>query len=175
MNRAAEFSHLAARAIDPAYRRLWQSQAEYYGEAKAEAKAKVGVSEVSPGPACVSLVEKTAFRLPAESSWAALFDVLGVTYQYTTRFWLPDRATWLEIQEAAPTETELRAARGLAANGHRVYMVTGWPRRKGFGVWVVAEAGEFVAVRADFRDLAVANLLGVSFGRLYEAFSEVKE
>lgn len=162
MNRAAEFAALASAAIDPRYRALWQSQAEWYGGQA----ANVGNSEPAPAP---------KFRAANESTWARLFDALGVAWEYGARFRLVARATWLEAKEAAPTEREIRAARELlAADGNRVYIVNGWPRRKGYGVWVLAREGEFMAVRSDFRDLALANLLGVSFGKLYQVFDEAK-
>lgn len=155
-SRAAEFAALAGAAIDPRYRALWQSQAEAYG----------AVSAVDPKPA-------PAFRLPSESAWAQLFDALGVTYEYNARFFLPDRAAWLKVLSQPPTERELAAARGLVGSG-RVYMVTGWPRRKGYGLWVFSEAGDFTTVRPDFSDLALCNLFDCSFKRLYQVFDEVK-
>lgn len=158
-NRAAEFAALAAAAIDPAYRRLWASQAETYGGNGQAAPVTVD-PKPQPGP---------AFRLPAESDWARLFDALGVAWKYEGRFFFPDRAAWLKVLSQPPTPAEFAAARALVGEGRRVYMVTGWPARKRFGVWVFSEAGEFMAVRADFRDLAIANLLGVSFGKLWEA------
>lgn len=174
MTRAAEFAHLAAAALTPGYRRLWTSQAEYYagqgnGQPGTETptdgtQANVGNSEATP-----------AFRLANESAWAALFDALGVAWEYNARFWLPDRGAWVEVKEAAPTVGEFTAARALAGGGCRVYMVTGWPARKRFGVWVLATEGEAMIVRSDYCDLALCNLFDCSFERLYQAFDEVKQ
>lgn len=173
-NRAAEFAHLAAAAQTPGYRRLWTSQAEWY---RANDQRRTTNDESgNPFPDSSFAIHRSSFpklRLASESAWAALFDALNVAWEYNARFWLPDRAAWVEVKEAAPTVGEFEAARALAAGG-RVYFFSGWPARKRFGVWVLATEGEFMAVRADFRDLALGNLLGVSFGRLYEGMEEVR-
>lgn len=168
-NRSLEFARLASAALSSSYRRLWQSQAAYY------AGQHIGNSEPRPelvegplpGPASKPTPE---WRAANEGAWARLFDALGVAYEYKGRFFFPARATWLEVKEAAPTEREIAAARALVTGGARVYMVSGWPRRKEFGVWVFAREGEAMAVRSDYCDLALCNLLEVSFERLYGAF-----
>jgi hypothetical protein len=192
MTRAAEFAHLAARAERPSYRRFWESQAEWC-KAKDElrimnyeAGANVGNSESPLLPRPSAPLPK--FRAANESAWARLFDVLGVRWKYEALepelskalryvpdFWLCDRLAWVEVKSGTPTPGEFRAARELlAADGHRVYMVSGWPRRKGYGLWVFAREGEAMAVRNDISDLALCNLLDVSFERLYRAFEEVR-
>jgi hypothetical protein len=179
-NRAAEFAALAAAAIDSGYRRLWQSQADYYAS-----QVNVGNSEPAPLPKPAT---SPRWRAANEGAWARLFDALGVAWKYEALepalsrallympdFWLCDRLAWVEVKTAAPTSGEIRAARELlAADRHRVYVVSGWPRRKGYGLWVFAEAGEAMAVRSDYCDLALCNLLDVSFERLYRGFEEVR-
>lgn len=181
-NRAAEFAALAAAAQTPSYRRLWTSQADYYAEQDDAGQAHAEQGNGQPVHVGNSELSTPAFRLASESAWAALFDALAIRWEYNVRpstssgcnFWLCERRAWVKVLSQPPTKREFWAARELTAWGHRVYIVSGWPRRKGYGVWVFAETGEVVAVRADFRDLALANLLGVSFGRLYEAFEVAK-
>jgi hypothetical protein len=192
VTRAAEFAHLAARAESPSYRRFWESQFNYYNakeQGSKDAKAEeVGNSEPVLAPSA-PLRPCVKFRAANESAWGALFDALGIAWKYEALepelskalryvpdFWLTERLAWVEVKTGTPTPGEFRAARELlTATGERVYMVSGWPRRKGYGLWVFAPAGEAMAVRNDICDLALCNLLDVSFGELWKAMEEVRQ
>jgi hypothetical protein len=187
--RAAEFRALANAAIDPGYRRLWESQAAYYAGEQGSGGAGENVGNSEPLPVQLPAPRPTPkWRAANEGAWARLFDALGVAWKYEALepelsralmyvpdFWLCDRLAWLEVKSVTPTPGEFRAARELlAATGERVYMVAGWPRRRGYGLWVFSKVGEAMAVRNDISDLALCNLLDCSFSQLYAAFDEVK-
>jgi hypothetical protein len=184
VTRAAYFRALLENRtgmLTPTYRKLWESQVEWYEGRVSGQPANVGNSEPSPRPS-------PKWRAANESAWAALFDALGIAWKYEALepelskalryvpdFWLTERLAWVEVKTGTPTPGEFRAVRELlAATGERVYMVSGWPRRKGYGLWVFAPGGEAMAVRNDICDLALCNLLDVSFGELWKAMEEVR-
>lgn len=144
---------------------------------------KQDISSAEPGGA-----GSPKWRANNERAWAGVFDALGVAWRYEALepdlsralrympdFWLPDRLVWVEIKSGAPTEGEIVAARALLkATGCRVWVLSGWPRRGGFGVCVFSEVGDFMtAKRRDWCDVALCSLLDCSFGELHEAFGGV--
>jgi len=130
-----------------------------------------------------------SFRGKNEAAWARLMDVLGVMWKYEALepemaralrylpdFWLGERLAWLEIKSERPTPGEIKVARQLLeADGHPVYVVSGWPWPKSFGVWVFAEAGEAEVVRNDWGEIALAQLFDCGWAELRAAFKVVKK
>jgi len=194
---------MLAAATSPTWRRHCQSQVNYYRIVREGERddrngdiADGGVDVVDRGSggdtgrAGGGLADhKVSFRGKNEAAWARLMDVLGVMWKYEALepemaralrylpdFWLGERLAWLEIKSERPTPGEIKVARQvLEADGHPVYVVSGWPWPKSFGVWVFAEAGEAEVVRNDWGEIALAQLFDCGWAELRAAFKVVKK
>lgn len=195
---------MLARATSPSWRAHCQSQVNYYQMLK-EGGSDNGVDgDIADGGVDDSgdirggdagrdgrgLADPSVkFRARNEVAWAALMNVLGVMWKYEALepemaralrylpdFWLGERRAWLEIKSEPPTPGEIRVARQLLeADGHPVYIASGWPWPKSFGVWVFAPAGEAQVVRNDWGEIALAQLFNCGWAELRAAFEVVKQ
>lgn len=140
----------------------------------------------APQPDCKPVV-MPSFRAANERAWWLLFRQFGdVRYEalepdisrairYMPDLWLPDTLTWVEIKSGQPTPGEVEAARLLLrATGRRVFLLSGWPWPRSFGVSIFDEAGDFRAERADWCLLALCQLVDCSFSEMRAAMEGVR-
>ncbi len=99
--------------------------------------------------------------------WGAFLEYLSVAYTAQAGvIKVPDTGYWLIPMNSAPGPIEFGAAR---QRGGRGVLVTGFPKRKRFGVWLFSEKGDFIVNRVDFKALVLANVTGKSLGTIARA------
>lgn len=177
----AEFEALLANCTSPEWRRHSQGMIAYYtGVLRDLEPADPPPAPARPAP---------HWRSANEPAWAAVWDALGIAWEYERLedllgrvlryrpdFWLPDWQVFVEIKSGPPTPGEVRVARQLrAATGCDVYVLGGWPGWGRFGVWVFSDRGDFWTTRPDWAALCVCRWGDCSFSELREVFDHVRQ